>query len=144
MGISLQQALGSIWDRQRLRACAQLVGIRWLRTRIPGPGAKVARELWAECWAAAFDGWPRCRADEPEAEEAWVFGIARRRLADCYRSGAIERRALERLRWTAPAFEAAEDDELARVAELALLRDTVGAALAWTPTLGSGVSATWL
>jgi DNA-directed RNA polymerase specialized sigma24 family protein len=94
---------------------------------------EVARELWAECWAAAFEGWPRCRADTPEAEEAWVFGIAKRRVADYYRSGAIERRALERLRWTVPAFAAAEDDELARVAELDLLRNRVGAALRAPP-----------
>jgi DNA-directed RNA polymerase specialized sigma24 family protein len=54
----------------------------------------VARELWAECWAAAFEGWPRCRARGTAAQQAWVFGIARRRLADYWRSGAIERRAV--------------------------------------------------
>lgn len=92
-----------------------------------------ARELWAECWAAAFEGWPRCRAHGPHAEEAWVFGIARRRLADYYRSGAIERRALDRLRWSMPEYAAGEDEELARVAELDLFRDAVGVALSELP-----------
>lgn len=88
-----------------------------------------ARELWAECWAAAFAGWPRCRAGGPEAEDAWVFGIAKRRLADWWRSGAAERRALQRLRWTVPSFAVAEDEELARIAELDSLRDAVADAL---------------
>jgi RNA polymerase sigma factor (sigma-70 family) len=93
----------------------------------------VARELWAECWAAAFEGWPRCRARGTAAQQAWVFGIARRRLADYWRSGAIERRALERLRWSVPQFAAAEDEELARVAEMDTLRDVVGEALRTLP-----------
>ena len=94
---------------------------------------EVAGELWAECWAAAFVGWSRCRASGPEEEEAWIFGIARRRLADYWRSGAVERRALERLRWTMPAASTAEDDELARIAELDALRDALTGALATLP-----------
>jgi RNA polymerase sigma factor (sigma-70 family) len=93
----------------------------------------VARELWAECWAAAFEGWPRCRATDTPALEAWVFAIARRRLADYWRAGAIERRALERLRWSVPQFAAAEDEQLARVAELDALREVVADALARLP-----------
>jgi RNA polymerase sigma factor (sigma-70 family) len=93
----------------------------------------VARELWAECWAAAFEGWPRCRATDTPSLEAWVFGIARRRLADYWRAGAIERRALARLRWTVPEFAPDEDEELARVAELDALREVVADALALLP-----------
>ena len=94
---------------------------------------EIAGELWAECWAAAFEAWPRCRAISPEEEEAWLFGIARNRLSDFWRTGAIRRRALERLRWTVPAGSAQEDDELARVAELDGLRDVVADALARLP-----------
>ena len=32
----------------------------YLARRIRDPDA--AAELWAECWAAAFESWPRCRA----------------------------------------------------------------------------------
>jgi RNA polymerase sigma-70 factor (ECF subfamily) len=93
----------------------------------------VARELWSECWAAAFAGWPRCRAADAAAEEAWLFAIARHRLADYWRTGAIERRTLERLRWSTPRFAAGEDEELARVADLDELRTTVAAALQAVP-----------
>jgi RNA polymerase sigma factor (sigma-70 family) len=94
---------------------------------------EVAGELWAACWAAAFVGWSRCRASGPEEEEAWIFGIARRRLADYWRAGAVERRALERLHWNTPAASPAEDEELARIADLDALRDALTGALATLP-----------
>ena len=52
-----------------------------------------ATELWAECWAVAFEGWPRCNAASASEADAWVFGIARNQLAGYYRSGAIKHRA---------------------------------------------------
>jgi RNA polymerase sigma factor (sigma-70 family) len=94
---------------------------------------EVAGELWAECWAAAFAGWPACRASGPAGEEAWLFGIARKRLADYWRAGAVERRALERLRWSVPAASSAEDEQLARIADLDALRDALADALATLP-----------
>ncbi len=95
--------------------------------------AETARELCAESWAAAFEAWPRCRASGPEAEEAWLFGIARRRLAGYYRSGAVEMRAIERLRWTVPNIIAAADEALERAASLALLRAQLAQALSELP-----------
>jgi RNA polymerase sigma factor (sigma-70 family) len=89
-----------------------------------------ATELWAECWAVAFEGWPRCRAATAGEAEAWAFGIARHQLAGYYRSGAIRRRALERLRWTVPRLDSGEHEELERVAELDALRARLGEALA--------------
>ena len=56
-----------------------------------------ATELWAECWAVAFEGWPRCNAASASEADAWVFGIARNQLAGYYRSGAIKHRALHLL-----------------------------------------------
>lgn len=95
---------------------------------------ETATELWAECWAAAFAGWSRCRATAPVEEEAWLFGIARRQLAAYYRTGAIRRRALERLRWEAPVLvNAGEQEELERMAELAALRPVLARALATLP-----------
>jgi RNA polymerase sigma-70 factor, ECF subfamily len=93
-----------------------------------------ATELWAECWAAAFAGWSRCRATTPAGEEAWLFGIARRQLAAYYRRGAIRRRALERLRWEAPVLvDAGEQEELERMAELQALRPVLAQALGRLP-----------
>ena len=95
---------------------------------------EVATELWAECWAAAFSGWPRCRANSPAEEEAWLFGIARRQLAAYYRTGAIRRRALERLRWEAPVLiDGDEQEQLERMAELEELRPVLAQALSTLP-----------
>lgn len=92
-----------------------------------------AADLWSECWAVAFESWSRCTAESPEGAEAWVFGIARNQLAGYYRSGAIERQALERLHWTVPAFDGELDDDLARVAELDGLRAVLAEALSELP-----------
>lgn len=89
-----------------------------------------ATELWAECWAAAFEGSPRCQAASAAEEEAWVFGIARKQLAAYYRSGAIKHRALERLKWTVPELDSGEHEELERFAELDALRSRLSEALA--------------
>lgn len=115
----------ALYDRTAQRLLVSLT------RRLQDP--EVAGELWAECWAAAFQGWPGCRAKGLEQEEAWLFGIARRRLADYWRSGAVARRALERLQWSAPAGSAVEDEELARVAELDALRGVLADALAALP-----------
>ena len=40
------------------------------------PDVEVAAELWAECWAIAFEGWRRRMSRPPAPTEAWVFGIA--------------------------------------------------------------------
>lgn len=94
--------------------------MRYLARRLHDVDA--AAELWAECWAVAFESWPRCYAVDEDAAEAWVFGIARNQLAAYFRSGSIERRAMARLKWTVPAVAGAFDEELERVAELDLLR----------------------
>jgi DNA-directed RNA polymerase specialized sigma24 family protein len=120
-----KQAFEALYDRT---AQCLLISLT-RRTQDP----EVAGELWAECWAAAFAGWPACRASGPDGEEAWLFGIARRRLADYWRTGSIERRALERLRWSIPSGSPAEDEELARIAELDALRGLLTDALAALP-----------
>jgi RNA polymerase sigma-70 factor (ECF subfamily) len=92
-----------------------------------------AAELWAESWASAYEGWHRCRAAEPGQQEAWVLGIARHQLAGYYRSGAIERRACERLGWSVPEVDADEHEEIERRAELLSLRSLLSAALEELP-----------
>ncbi|HEY1777346.1 MAG TPA: sigma-70 family RNA polymerase sigma factor [Solirubrobacteraceae bacterium] len=115
----------ALYDRTADRLLVSLTR----RTQDP----EVAGELWAECWAVAFEAWPSCRASAPEEEEAWLFGIARKRLADYWRSGAIERRALDRLHWSVPIASETEDEELARVAELDALQELISDALRTLP-----------
>lgn len=104
----------------------------YVARRMRDPDA--AAELWAECWAAAFEGWPRCRASGQAEAEAWIFGIARNQLAAYYRSGAIQRRVLEKLRWIAPPLSADEREWLERASEHELLSPALEEALAELPS----------
>jgi RNA polymerase sigma-70 factor, ECF subfamily len=106
----LKASFEALYDRAAERL------LIYLARRVRDPDA--AAELWAECWAAAFAGWPRCRASEPAEVEAWMFGIARNQLASYYRSGAVQRRALEKLKWVAPPIAADEREWIERAAEL--------------------------
>ena len=103
----------------------------YLARRVRDP--EVAAELWAECWAAAFEGWPRCRASGPAEAEAWMFGVARNQLAAYYRTGAIRRRALERLSWVAPPLAADEREWIDRHADLEVLSPALDEALTGLP-----------
>ncbi len=103
----------------------------YLARRVRDPDT--AAELWAECWAAAFESWPRCRASGPGEAEAWVFGVARNQLAAYYRTGAIQRRAHEKLRWLAPPLAADEREWIDRAADLEALSPALDEALAELP-----------
>lgn len=92
-----------------------------------------ATELWAECWAAAYGGWARCKAQSHSELDAWMFGIARNQLGSYYRSGAIASRALDQLRWTIPELRANDRVEIERDAELAELRVVLNDALDGLP-----------
>jgi RNA polymerase sigma factor (sigma-70 family) len=94
-----------------------------------------AAELWAECWAAAFENWQSCRSGTDAQAEAWVFGIAGNRLAAYYRSGAIETRAMHRLKWTVPRVDSALDEELERVVDREALRAAFAQALETLPPM---------
>ena len=58
--------------------------------------AELAADLTAETFAAALDGAHRHRPDKGPAV-AWLYGIARRKLAHAARKGAVEDRARRRL-----------------------------------------------
>jgi RNA polymerase sigma-70 factor (ECF subfamily) len=91
--------------------------------------AQVALDLMSETFAQALLGRRRLRGSGEEVARAWLFGIARRRLAQYYRHGQVEQRALRRLGLD-PA--SAPEDELRRVEELAgveQVRDALAAAL---------------
>jgi RNA polymerase sigma-70 factor, ECF subfamily len=99
--------------------------------RVRDPDA--VAELWAECWAAAFESWRRCRASGAAEAEAWLFGVARNQLAAYYRTGGIQRRALEKLRWVAPPPSGDEREWIVRAADLEGLSPALDEALAGLP-----------
>jgi RNA polymerase sigma factor (sigma-70 family) len=94
-----------------------------------------ATELWAECWAAAFAGWSRCKARSDSELEAWIFGIARNQLGSYYRSGEIAGRALGQLMWTVPGVLESDRADIERDAELAALRAVLRKALDRLPPM---------
>jgi RNA polymerase sigma factor (sigma-70 family) len=105
----------------------------YLARRVRDPD--VAAELWAECWAAAFASWPRCRASGPAEAEGWMFGVARNQLAGYYRTGAIQRRALEKLRWEAPLLAEGEREWIERAVDLEALSPALDEALEELPQM---------
>jgi RNA polymerase sigma-70 factor (ECF subfamily) len=98
------------------RHCATLAGYFLRRTRSP----EMAADLTAETFAAALDGVKRFDARKGTAV-MWLFGIARRELADAAERGAVARRARRRLR--IPRIEL-DDEALERVVEVAGSADT--------------------
>jgi RNA polymerase sigma-70 factor (ECF subfamily) len=84
--------------------------------------AEAAIDLTAETFARACEGRAGFRGgSDPGEVERWLYAIARNVLIDYIRRGAVERRALRRLRVERPD---ADDADLARVEELAGFADT--------------------
>ena len=90
-----------------------------VRTRRPD----VAADLTAETFAAALRGVRRYRR-RPEPAVAWLFAIARNKLADAARRGAVADRARRRLGMEPVPVT---DDDLERVEALADLAAAGGA-----------------
>ncbi len=83
--------------------------------------AEAAVELMAETFAAVVAGRARFRGRGDEAAVAWLYAIARHRLADWLRHASVERKALAQLGLEPPQLSDAElerIDELAGTAEL--------------------------
>jgi RNA polymerase sigma factor (sigma-70 family) len=86
---------------------------------------EVALDLTAETFAHAYLGWRGLRGRAREQRQAWLYTIARRRLARYLRRGRVERRAVRRLGIRTPL---AHEDDLALIEERAGL-DELRAAL---------------
>ncbi len=122
-----KQAFLALHDRMGKRLLAYLV------RRVHDSDA--AAELWAECWALAFENWRGCRAASDAQAEAWVFAIARNQLHAYYRTGAIRARAVQRLQLTVPEVRGALDDELERVVDREALRAAFAETLGMLPPM---------
>lgn len=77
---------------------------------------EIALDLTAETFAEAYVGWRRLRGDSNEERQAWLYTIARRRLARYLRRGRVERDGLVRLGIQLPAMH---EDDLALIEERA-------------------------
>ena len=94
---------------------------------------EIARDLWAETWARAYESRMRFRGTTRGEREGWVMGIGRKVLASYYKRGAINRRAMRRLELERPPLSDADLERLERAAGLQMLRDELGRALASIP-----------
>ena len=90
--------------------------------------AQIAVDLMAETFAIACEDRSKFRG-EPEAARAWVYTIATNLLRGFYRSGKIERRAVERLGIVVPHVSADDFERIEQLAETADLRAAVAVAL---------------
>ena len=76
-----------------------------------------ALDLAAETLSQAFLGRKRFRGATDAEAAGWLYGIANRQLAQFFRRGAVERRAMRRLQIEAPRLGG--EEEHARIVELA-------------------------
>jgi RNA polymerase sigma-70 factor (ECF subfamily) len=84
--------------------------------------AEAARDLMAETLAEAFRTRARFRGGVDAQEAAYVWGIARHRLARWRRSGSIEHRAVHRLGIQLEPLTEDQTAEVVRAAQLVELR----------------------
>lgn len=91
---------------------------------------EIAGDLWSETWARAYESRTRFRGSVQAEKEAWVLGIARNVLAGYYKRGAVERRAMDRLRLDRPSLTDSDLERLERAAGLGVLRSELRQALA--------------
>lgn len=91
---------------------------------------ETALDLWAETFAQAVAGRGRFRGDTDKEAAGWLLGIAQRQLAQYYRRGYVERKAMAKLGIERPPADAFIEAELVRRAGLDEIRRDLASALA--------------
>jgi RNA polymerase sigma factor (sigma-70 family) len=107
------------------RHAAELLGFFVRRTYDPDAGV----DLLAETFAVAFKDRRQFRGEDPDAARAWLYGVARHRLALFFRRGRVERRALARLGVERRALTEPEYDRIEELAASSELRERLAIAL---------------
>jgi RNA polymerase sigma factor (sigma-70 family) len=103
-----------------------LLGFLARRTADP----ELALELLAETFAQALASRRRFHGSSEDEAVGWLYGIAKNQLAMYYRRGRCERKALERLGIEPEPPSQEVLDEVARHAQLPVLREELAAAMA--------------
>jgi RNA polymerase sigma-70 factor (ECF subfamily) len=91
--------------------------------------AELALDLWAETFAQALSSRRSFRGRTDEEAAGWLYAIARRQLAQFYRRGYAEQRALDRLGIERPPADELVEAEIVRSAGLTELRRELAGAL---------------
>src|SRR5919197_2947479 len=91
--------------------------------------AEMALDLWAETFAQALSSRRSFRGRTDEEAAGWLYSIARRQLAQFYRRGYAEQRALDRLGVERPPADELVEAEIVRSAGLTELRRELAGAL---------------
>jgi RNA polymerase sigma factor (sigma-70 family) len=94
---------------------------------------EVAFDLHAELFAVALERRHQFRGRTVAEDEGWLYAIARNELSHYWRGGAVERRAMERLRLTRPELDDAAIERIEELATLADLAPQITAALDTLP-----------
>jgi RNA polymerase sigma factor (sigma-70 family) len=104
---------------------AGLLGFFMRRTFDP----EVAVDLVADTFVAVVADRGSFRGESDEDAVAWLYGIARHRLAGFRRHGRVERRALEHARFQRRALSDPEYERIEELAGLSELREQIAAGL---------------
>jgi RNA polymerase sigma-70 factor (ECF subfamily) len=107
------------------RHSAELLSFFVRRTYDPEVGV----DLLAETFAVAFKDRREFRGEDEAAARAWLYGIARHRLAMYFRRGRVERRAVARLGVERRALTEPEYDRIEELAASSELRERLATAL---------------
>ena len=91
--------------------------------------AELALDLWAETFAQALSSRRSYRGSTEEEAAGWLYAIARHQLAQFYRRGEAEQRALLRLGIERPPADELVEAEIVRIAGLGELRRELAGAL---------------
>lgn len=118
------EAFGVFYDRHVRAVLAFLQRRTW--------DGEIAAELTAETFAAAFFARARYR-DVGESARAWLYGIARRKLARTFRSKGIDDRARRKLGLEWPALDEDSLERIETLADLEPLKASLRAALSKIP-----------
>jgi RNA polymerase sigma factor (sigma-70 family) len=106
-----------LWQRH----AGELLAFLARRTYDP----ELAVDLLAETFAVAFRDRRQFHGENLEAARAWLFGVARHRLALFFRRGRVERRALARLGVERRALTPSEYDRIEDLAASRELREAL-------------------
>jgi RNA polymerase sigma factor (sigma-70 family) len=90
---------------------------------------EAAMDLVADTFAAAFADRQRFEGAGEDAATAWLYGIARHRLADFLRRGRVERKALNSLGFQRRPLSGEEYERIEELAGFGALRAQLAAAL---------------